>query len=865
MEAQQVSFKVFRFITLILFSTFILSCSTTAPKPLKTTVQPGEVIQRYLMNNDTAQSDLVAALKEIPNKTRVRGLATENAYTISELYSADILKTVISGGLNTTTLAMKLKTLPDAAKAADVLVLLFPIDAYRLLGYALDNEVIESSTMLAIATRNKLDPTILLAATASGLDNSITPLIHSAGIVIYGQDEDSTSDVRYRAVDSSAWLPALELAWEPIYGALSGSIVHLQPETDYEIEILVTDYEGKTELYSFDFKTRPNSPPIDPEKIYYLSDIYNGGQLDLEALNIQGSKEGYAKIIGDGQVIEASSDFLSAVNIGSQSYIMLENLTIKGGERYGIFAKNTHNIWIKGCDISEYGRIASVYKNNKGYSSETSNSPINYDSGIYLEKTGVSVVEECEIHNPNHSANHWGYGHPNGPNALQVYAYHPDEAYRGQMIVRNNRFYGTATHRFNDVIEGRKNFWRNGGFVRDSAIYGNYLAYANDDLIEIDGGQRNVLVYENEITQGYAGISIAPNRLGPSYVFHNYIHDLGDERGKEWTAIKAGGLVSQPGGKTYIIENYINTARNGIAASSVDGDSTFWIEVINNVIINHNFNNKVGLEVYDSQKYYASTFTNNIMFNTQINAPNLDIATNNLVEHPLTYDSEFISTYLEAEELHFLPIQSNNWVPNFSRENKNSVTNSASSNVMNLPAAPLYTDEAEPSEFIVIDESKLSKFSSQTKYGSAEAFSDTSLVITGNSWYKLPVQYDVKPNTTLSFDIKVVGDVEIAGIALEINNTQTESAIFRLAGSQKYGNDVSHLLTDDSFTSVTLEVGKYDFEDIKYLVFILDNDIDEAKNNAEVYFENIRFHTPVYQTPSVVTYDEILIGIGKLD
>ena len=323
--------------------------------------------------------------------------------------------------------------------------------------------------------------------------------------------------------------------------------------------------------------------------------------------------------------------------------------------------------------------------------------------------------------------------------------------------------------------------------------------------------------------------------------------------------------MTQPGGKTYIIENYINTARNGIAASSVDGDSTFWVEVINNVIINHNFNNKVGLGVYDSQKYYASTFTNNIFFNTQINAPNLDIATNNLVEHPLTYDAAFISTYMDDEGLYYLPIESSNWVPNFSRENENSLTSSTSSNVTNSPAAPSYTDISEPSEFIVIDESKLSKFSSQTKYGSAEAFSDTSLVITGNSWYKLPVQYDVKPNTTLSFDIKVIGDVEIAGIALEINNTQTESAIFRLAGSQKYGNDVSHLITGDSFTSVTLEVGKYGFEDIKYLVFILDNDIDEAKNNAEVYFENIRFHTSVYQAPNIVAHDQVLIGIGKSD
>ena len=195
------------------------------------------------------------------------------------------------------------------------------------------------------------------------MENSVTPLIHSAGIVIYGQDEDNTSDVRYREVGDNTWLPALELAWEPIYGALSGSIVHLNADTAYEVEVEITDYDGDTQEYSFDFKTRPNSPPIDPNKIYYLSEIYSGGHLDLEALNIYGSEDGYAKIIGDGQIVQASDDVVAAINIGSQSYIVLENLTIEGGKRYGIYAKNTHHIWIRGCNISRYGQLPGYYKN----------------------------------------------------------------------------------------------------------------------------------------------------------------------------------------------------------------------------------------------------------------------------------------------------------------------------------------------------------------------------------------------------------------------------------------------------------------------------------------------------------------------
>lgn len=100
------------------------------------------------------------------------------------------------------------------------------------------------------------------------------------------------------------------------------------------------------------------------------------------------------------------------------------------------------------------------------------------------------MIEECEVHSPNLGANNWSVGHPKGANALQVWAYHDSDAYRGEFIVRNNRFYGSQDHRFNDVIEGRMNTERRGGFVKNSAIHGNYLAYANDDLIEIDGGSR---------------------------------------------------------------------------------------------------------------------------------------------------------------------------------------------------------------------------------------------------------------------------------------------------------------------------------------------------------------------------------------
>ncbi|ALM90977.1 right-handed parallel beta-helix repeat-containing protein [Alteromonas stellipolaris] len=835
-----------------LFSLFIIalvvvlaSCSVSNHPQKSNSVdnQLGAVIQAQLAASKASnETDLTTALSRMKMSKSAKVIISRHNDNIIHLYKTGTLLLVVQNKYRGNEISEKLAYMDDTPSSISTLVSLFPIDAYRILTYASAKNLIDESSLLAIAVENKLDPTIVLDASATGMENSATPLIHSVGLVIYGQDEDSTSEVKYRKVGDNKWLPALELAWEPIYGALSGSIVHLEPDTQYEVEIVVTDYLETKKQYFFDFKTRPDSPPIDPEKIYYLSEIYNGGQLDLEALNIHGDENGYAKIIGDGPVIAASDEFLSAVNIGSQAYIMLENLTIKGGQRYGVYSDKTHHIWIKGCDISEYGNVANDYRGGIGYKSVESTSPINYDSGIYLEKTGVSVIEDCIIENPNGKANHWGFGHPKGPNALQIYAYHPEEVYRGQIIVRNNRFFGTDSNRFNDVIEGRKNAYRTGGFVRDSAIYGNYLAYANDDLIEIDGGQRNVLVYENEMTQGYVGISIAPNMLGPSYVFHNYIHDLGDETGKEWAAIKAGGLLSKPAGKTYILENYIITDRNGIAASSVSSDSTFWVEATNNIIINRLFNNAVGLGIFDKEKSPLSQFTNNVIFNTKIGRPNLDVASDSLLTHPLTTDTVF-NYGLKNEPSIALPISDSHLVPNFSRLSDN-----------NSPGTPLAFN-------IQIKEEQLSSFDNQTQYGNVDVENESSIRLSGNIWYKLPLEYVIEDDTILSLNYEIIGEAEIVGIALETNNSLTASKVIRLSGSQQYGNNLTQLVGYDNYGEITIEAGKYHLGKINYIVFILDNDIEQEENNSSVTFSELRISKKIVGMNNTDEDKDIVIGL----
>ncbi|WP_237485888.1 hypothetical protein [Vibrio hippocampi] len=454
-------------------------------------------------------------------------------------------------------------------------------------------------------------------------DYRITPLFESVSISVFNRLESDHGIVEYRPLDAQQWLPASDLQWNSIENAHTTSIVYLKPETEYQLRVTFTVNNQPESPQEYAFKTWNVLPTFDPNKIFHLKDIYSGGQLDLEALNIKGKPNAWVKIIGDNTtpIVVVDDEYDSAINIGANGYIYFENIVVKGGKLNAISSDKSHHLWFNHCDVSQYGRIPKVIKNGKRYEKENDKWPVNYDSAFGLRRTGRVVIENCSVHSPNMAANSWESGHPHGANAYLAMANHPNRDFQGQIVLRNNRFFGTHNHRFNDVIESRFNAYASGGFVRDSAIYNNYLAYANDDLIELDGGQNNVLFYNNELEQGYVGVSIIPNRNGPSYIFNNYIHNLGDERGEMWAAIKAGGLLSRPKGVSTIYNNLILTNANGIGAAGFEQDYTFWVNAINNVMIHNQHWNVRGYSIYEKSPYKASVYKNNYMFNLVAKKP----------------------------------------------------------------------------------------------------------------------------------------------------------------------------------------------------------------------------------------------------
>ncbi|MBT0587608.1 right-handed parallel beta-helix repeat-containing protein [Alteromonas oceanisediminis] len=449
---------------------------------------------------------------------------------------------------------------------------------------------------------------------------SLVPLIESASVRLSANKDIEQIALYYKPTTEHAWTPAFDMVWEPVAGKWQGVLLHLRAGTEYEVKVQARD-QGKGQEWIQRFTTRSQFPAVDPQKVIALRDIYQGGQLNLKALKVNGSPGAWAMIQGDPNTVIKADELESAVFLQGNAYVVLKDIVIDGGWRYGVQMRNSHHIWITGCDISKWGRVPTVFKKGRGYATPESKTPINYDAGIDIDKSGVVTVEDCHIHSPNYGANSWTHGHPKGANAIQVWAQHKNEQFQGQVIIRHNRIQGSDQHRFNDAIEGRKNTELLGGFVRDSAIHNNQIAYANDDLIEIDGGQSGVLVYNNQLSQGYVGISALPNRRGPSYLFNNAITSLGDQDGNEWTAIKLGGLRSAPQGQVFVLQNWINVDRNGIAASSVKGDNTFWADVRNNVIITQRSSNLVGLGIYDPKQYPDNRFVHNLIYNRTRQAP----------------------------------------------------------------------------------------------------------------------------------------------------------------------------------------------------------------------------------------------------
>jgi hypothetical protein len=128
--------------------------------------------------------------------------------------------------------------------------------------------------------------------------------------------------------------------------------------------------------------------------------------------------------------------------------------------------------------------------------------------------------------------------------------------------------------------------------------------------------------------------------------------------------------------------------------------------------------------------------------------------------------------------------------------------------------------------------------------------SGKTLGITGNSWKKIDLNYNITRNTVLQFDYRSDARGEVQGIALETDNTSTAERTFQVFGSQDFGTPQieDYGTPGGAFKRYTIAVGNYlAGQSMNALVFA--NDHDVANPTAHSQFSNVS----LYEQPAAGT------------
>jgi|GEM_PF-4717583 len=367
------------------------------------------------------------------------------------------------------------------------------------------------------------------------------------------------ASMQYKPAGSADWKPGFDLWYSRDDNQYRGSLVHLTPNTTYDIKLQL---EGTSENATFQSKTWTEDFPIGqiielPENSSQPLMIYeeDGGSADGYTL--------YTHASGKTATIDVQDNHKYNVYVRAQ-YVIIRGLTLKNGSEHAVFfGSGAQNVVIEENDISGWGRVASDDRFGKTHGAIHSNTN---------ESASRIIIQRNKIHHPRHDTNSWGetrsdiseqpWGtHPGGPQA--VYLYNTG----GNHVIRYNSIYSDNEHRFNDCIGGGANFGDKGFPRKDSDIHGNYMEKCWDNGIEAEGGNKNIRIWGNYFTETYRPLATRDTNVGPAYIWRNVsdviekfpkeqyswsddpggsFHKAGGEDGDDWGVFEFHNTVLQP-------------------------------------------------------------------------------------------------------------------------------------------------------------------------------------------------------------------------------------------------------------------------------------------------------------------------------
>ena len=405
----------------------------------------------------------------------------------------------------------------------------------------------------------------------------LVPTFENIGYYIDHENDNSSCTITYRKVGEKQWNPVFDPTHDTETNQFRGTIAFLEQDTEYEVKAEITAGSSVIKESIATVRTWQDNPPV--ASTIKLKDIYSGSG-DLTLMDLKGTEDGWLKIDGEGMTVDAKKEFFNAVNISNCEYLIFENVKVRGGTDMGIVVDQfCRDIRIVNCDIAEWG-TGSVQDPDLGEYYRVGKN-LNYRAGIQAISSVNLVVERCYIHDSDSNTNPWTalrYNkiHPAGSTAVMLWG-------QKGTVIRYNDFIGSDPHRWNDVLEGTNNgTLGHGSTGSDSDIYGNMLAFSNDDSMELDGAQMNVRVYQNRIEQTYVGISIVPNNMGPSYIYRNLIATQSDVVDNDGLSLKAGGFNNH-WARTNIFNNIFRVSGGCLRNIDYGGTGAWHGTVRNNI------------------------------------------------------------------------------------------------------------------------------------------------------------------------------------------------------------------------------------------------------------------------------------------
>ena len=417
-------------------------------------------------------------------------------------------------------------------------------------------------------------------------------------------NRNATVDVRFRAVGETGWraaLPLVRIGGENIYrrregldytvpDGFAGSILNLQPGTEYECEFQMKDPDGITgqaaQTVRVKTRTEPQAyaggrslhvyPPdytgkrIEPSFTSILHAYYGAGLGDWNVvwerraqpgdtilvhvglykserlnyvdpmmtpfdgrmpLTLKGTKEKpiTIKSAGDGEVIFDGAGNHRLFDVMASQYHIFDGLTIRNTD-VGFFAG----------EKEVAGAVGLAVKNCRFE---------NVGFGVWTEYAGSSdfyIADNLILGRDDRfrligwTGPMWASAGPYGSH--QLTSYYAIKVYGpGHVIARNAIAYfhdglGISTYGTPESDPERQ--------ASSIDIYGNDFHMSNDDFMETDGGVHNVRVFNNRgVNAGQGGYSSQPVFGGPIYFYRNILYHVPSGVSFKFSAKPAGLFV----------------------------------------------------------------------------------------------------------------------------------------------------------------------------------------------------------------------------------------------------------------------------------------------------------------------------------